>query len=128
MADLATLDIDLRPWAEDMFRLAKSLDRRFVVTSARRSWFEQARLYSNYLWQRGLEVGVGADLGPANEGPSKLLPVAPPGRSAHESGMAWDMARIGIKPFEDDLLPILGAVWNRVGGLWRTFDPVHFEG
>jgi len=107
------------------------MDSRFVVTSARRTYFEQLRLWSNYQWQKAMAVGVGPDLGP-REGyearVAKLLPAAFPGTSKHEKGMAWDMARLNIDPFKDELLPLLGAAWNRFGGTWRSSDPVHFEG
>jgi hypothetical protein len=115
---LSTLDPDFRPWAEAMFDFARSLDRRFTVTSARRSWAEQAHLW----WSRQFDF---AQFGMATG--EKALPVAFPGTSAHEKGLAWDMARVGVDPFADDLLRTLGAVWKSVGGRWNISDPVHFQ-
>jgi hypothetical protein len=70
---------------------------------------EQERLYARYL--AGLSD----------------LPVAPPGSSMHERGLAMDLARIGVKPLQDPVLAQLGAVWKGVGGLWKPVDPVHFS-
>jgi hypothetical protein len=55
------------------------------------------------------------------------LPALPPGSSLHEQGLAFDLARPGIDPFRDQLLPMLGEVWNSWGGRWSAKDPVHFE-
>lgn len=118
MPSLSTLDERLRPWAEAMLELARSVDRRFVITSARRTYSEQWSLW----WRHELDLSsFGMATGKAT------LPVAFPGFSAHEKGMAWDMARLGIEPFKDDLLRRFGAVWKAVGGKWSSVDPVHFE-
>jgi hypothetical protein len=46
----------------------------------------------------------------------------------HELGLAFDMARPGIDPLEDDLLYELGDIWiNEYGGTWHESDPVHFQ-
>jgi hypothetical protein len=130
MPSLSTLDPDFRPYAEEFFRVAHSLFPRLVVTSARRSYFDQLRLWLNYQWAKSLAVGVGADLGPREDAAqrlAKILPAAPPGHSKHEQGLAWDMAQLNIEPFRDDVLPQLGSIWIRIGGIWRPSDPVHFE-
>jgi len=109
MADLRTLQPWLYPWARWITDYGKSLDPRLVVTSARRSFFDQVRLYNRYL------SGLSA------------IPAAPPGRSKHQLGEAFDIARIGINPLEDPLLMHLGAWWKYYGGLHGgTVDPVHF--
>ncbi len=118
MPSLSTLDERARPWAEAMFQLAHSIDAKFVVTSARRTYAEQWRLWWNRQWDVS---SFGMATGKAS------LPVAFPGFSAHEKGMAWDMARVGIEPFKDELLRKLGLVWKAVGGKWSYVDPVHFE-
>lgn len=76
------------------------------ITSTRRSHSEQSRLYRRFL-----------------AGGSQY-PVAPPGSSAHEFGMAFDMVVVGEANQND-----LGQVWESWGGVWggRASDPIHFE-
>jgi len=110
MADLRTLNSSLYPWARWLYNVGNNYDGRLVVTSARRSIASQARLYADY--QAGKTV----------------IPAAPPGRSLHQTGWAWDMARMGIDPLTDPLLPWLGAWWEYDGGRWGGVrDPVHFQ-
>jgi hypothetical protein len=75
------------------------------ITSVYRSRTLQARLYRRR--QAGLHP----------------YPVAPPGKSLHEQGLAWDMTG---DPAE---LRRLGALWKRMGGRWGGDfrDPIHFE-
>ena len=110
MADLGTLDPRLVPWAKYLYSLGKQYDGRLVVTSARRSMAKQQRLYNDYL--RGISK----------------IPAAPPGRSLHQLGLAFDLARLGKDPLGDPLLNWLGAVWASWGGRWGgERDPVHFQ-
>lgn len=110
MADLRTLDPRLTPWAKYLYALGKQYDGRLVVTSARRSYAKQSRLYDAWI-----------------NGRSKI-PAAPPGRSLHQYGLAFDMARIGKSPLGDPLLAWLGAVWESWGGRYGgANDPVHFQ-
>lgn len=110
MADLKTLKPHLVPWARWIYALGKYYDPLLVVTSARRSSADQARLYHNYV------MGI------------SKIPAAPPGRSLHEHGYAFDMARIGKNPIGDPLLHWLGAVWEYYGGVYGgERDPVHFQ-
>lgn len=109
MPSLTTLAPPFRPYAEQFFDYVHRFDGRFVVTSALRSFQEQARLRQRYLL-----------------GQSQIY-AAPPGRSMHQLGLAFDMARLGIDPFKDDLLAQAGALWNSIGGVWHASDPVHFE-
>lgn len=110
MADLATLDPRLAPYAKYLYSLGKQYDGRLVVTSARRSMAKQQRLYNDYI--RGISK----------------IPAAPPGRSLHQLGLAFDLARIGKDPLADPLLNWLGAVWVSWGGRWGgQRDPVHFQ-
>lgn len=110
MADLNTLAPGLVPWAKWLHKMGQQHDGRLVVTSARRSFAKQTKLY--YRWKRGLSK----------------IPAAPPGRSLHQSGLAFDMARIGIEPLGDPLLAWLGAWWEYYGGRWGgERDPVHFQ-
>lgn len=81
-----------------------------VITSVKRSRVEQERLYAKFV-----------------SGESEL-PAARPGTSKHELGLAFDLATPSIDPWDDELLPMLGQLWNEAGGTWRPSDPVHFEG
>lgn len=85
--------------------MARQNGIRFTLTSTRRSYATQLALYLRYL-----------------KGQSKY-PAAPPGRSFHESGRAFDIET------NDGALRYLGAVWESWGGRWggRFNDPIHFE-
>lgn len=110
MADLRTLQPGLVPWARWIYKLGKQQSGRLVVTSALRSRAKQAKLRRR--WESG-ESNI-----PANR----------PGTSLHEYGVAFDMAQMGVDPFEDNLLPWLGAWWEYYGGRWGGHrDPVHFQ-
>jgi hypothetical protein len=74
------------------------------ITSTVRSNSEQRRLYNRFL------------AGQAG------YPVAPPGQSAHEYGLAFDMV---VSPME--ALADVGATWRSWGGGWNPSDAVHFE-
>lgn len=89
----------LRPYAAEL----KALFPALQVTSVRRSRTEQLRLWHN-----------------RHNNP---YPVAPPGTSKHERGLAWDM----VGP--QDELARAGRVWEAAGGRWggRFNDPIHFE-
>src|SRR3981189_1821241 len=100
MPSLSALRPELRAAAEWLLRAGRSYDRRLVVTSVYRSLADQARLYAK--WKAG----------------QSRLPVAPPGRSKHQYRLAFDLARPGIDPYSDDLLPELGAAWVAMGGFW----------
>jgi len=109
MASLSTLQPWLQPWAEWIFRYGQSLDGRLVVTSARRSTAKQLELRMKYL---------------AGESP---IFAAMPGTSKHEIGEAFDLAQMGVEPFDSQLLPWLGSWWALYGGRWGgQADPVHF--
>jgi hypothetical protein len=92
----------LRPYAEYLYRIALYNGLHPRVTSVYRSPQAQARLYQRY--QQGLS----------------RLPAAPPGRSKHQFGLAFDMVV--------DNPEALGAVWTSWGGRWGgSRDPVHYE-
>jgi hypothetical protein len=71
------------------------------VTSVRRSRTEQIRL-----WRTRAR---------------NPYPVAPPGQSLHEYGLAWDM----VGPLET--LRRAGLTWKSWGGHWSPADVIHFE-
>jgi LAS superfamily LD-carboxypeptidase LdcB len=101
---------DFRPFAEALLKYARSIDPRFVITSAWRSHTEQAQLYSK--WLKG----------------QSPFPALPPGKSSHELGLAVDMARLGIDAATDEVLAAVGAEWRKAGGHWPgPLDPVHFS-
>jgi len=97
---------ELRPFAQQLVMIAGSNRLQPRVTSTRRSFSTQARLYKLYLSGRS------------------AYPVAPPGTSAHEFGYAFDVI---VTPLE--YLNALGSLWESWGGKWggRFRDPVHFE-
>jgi len=110
MADLRTLHPQLVPAARWLYAVGKYYDPLLVVTSSFRSRSKQARLYEAY-----------------KRGESKI-PAAPPGRSLHGYGLAFDLARIGKDPFSDPLLNWLGQLWEQIGGRYGgAVDPVHFQ-
>ena len=110
MADLKNLNPGLTPYAKYLYAIGKYYDPLLVVTSGYRSAAKQEKLYQRYL-----------------SGASKI-PAAPPGRSLHGYGLAFDLARIGKNPFDDPLLAWLGQVWESWGGKYGgAGDPVHFQ-
>lgn len=110
MPSLRSLDPRLVPYAQWIYAVGRHYDAKLVVTSARRSRADQARLYQRYL--RG----------------ESNLPAAPPGTSAHENGLAFDLARLGVNAKTDPYLAWLGWVWiHYIGGSHGgSRDPVHF--
>lgn len=95
-----------RPWARDLINVASSAGLLPRITSTFRSHTYQAKLYRDYLAGRN------------------AYPVAPPGSSAHELGLAFDMVTSPMSGLKD-----LGSVWEDWGGVWggRFGDEVHFE-
>jgi len=92
----------LVPWLQPYCRWLLAQFPGAVLTSTRRTHAEQTRLYRRYL---------------AGQHP---YPVAPPGRSAHESGLAFDA-------WHPTQLDEMGALWQRMGGRWGgERDRVHF--
>lgn len=109
MADLNTLDYRLVPYAKWIYAVGKYYQPKLVVTSAFRSPADQQRL--RFKWLTG----------------QSPIPAAPPGRSLHNFGLAFDLASLGVDPFEDPVLPPLGRLWQSIGGAYGgVCDPVHF--
>jgi hypothetical protein len=114
---IATLEPELQPLALELVRLAGAAGHRITVTSGRRSTTEQAAIHAS---------------NPAGS--------APPGRSKHEQGRAFDVAFLnadGTWSYDGHWLTIgelgesLGLRW---GGRWRRGqwkgtlgDRPHFE-
>ncbi len=89
----------LSPYADWLVSRAPGVQ----VTSTYRSYSEQLKLWLNRS--------------------SNPYPVAPPGRSYHEYGRAFDV----VGP--PATLDALGALWERMGGTWggRIGDRIHFQ-
>src|SRR5262249_44354372 len=104
------LDRRFKPMADSLLRLARRFGP-YRITSGCRTMAEQERLYANFL-----------------EGRS-AFPVAPPGSSAHQRGLAVDTAR-------RDVHPSLALVFHAIGASctaavpslrWKEPHPHHFE-
>ena len=101
---LSSLQPWLQPYAEWLVSVAPYAGARSVrITSVTRSRARQAALYSRFKAGRA------------------QFPAAPPGRSLHEYGLAWDMV---TEP--RSALRTLGDWWNQVGGRWSPTDTIHF--
>jgi len=101
---LSDLDPELAAFARDLVDAAGHARLQPRITSTIRSHSEQRRLYNRFL------------AGQAG------YPVAPPGQSAHEYGLAFDMV---VSPME--ALADVGYTWRQWGGGWNPADAVHFE-
>lgn len=104
---------DLQPWlqpyADYLLEVAEYNGWRPVVTSVFRSYARQAVLYERY--RRG----------------QSDLPAAPPGRSKHQHGLAFDLVADQRSGYRSWRQTELGRLWQRMGGKWYASDPVHFE-
>lgn len=94
------LDPSFRPYVEQLLQVARNAGFQPRVTSTRRSRREQEALYAR--WKAGRNP----------------YPVAVPGTSDHERGMAFDLVSLDNAP--------LGALWKSWGGRWSPSDEVHF--
>ena len=97
---LRLLEPWFQPYAEAIVDVARQYGLKPRVTSTFRSLREQRGLYEAYL--RGWHP----------------YPVAPPGQSQHNYGLALDLTS------EDNNW--LGQVWKSWGGYWTPSDRVHF--
>lgn len=102
-ASIDSLIPELQPFARELLRAAGVAGLQPRVTSTRRTYAEQTRLYNRYL---------------AGQSP---YPAAPPGQSAHEYGYAIDIVSLDNAA--------LGDYWEQLGGIWggSIGDDVHFE-
>ena len=102
---LRSLQPWLRPSAEWLVWAAPYAGARSVrITSVVRSRAKQRALYARFKSGRA------------------QYPAAPPGRSMHEYGLAWDMV---TEPYS--ALTTLGGWWNQLGGRWHKSDRIHFS-
>jgi len=92
----------LAPYAGWLLDVLTANGIRYSINSVFRSRAEQQALYNRYL-----------------QGINKY-PVAKPGTSQHERGLAMD-----INSFPD-VNAQLGSIWQRMGGRWSAADKVHY--
>lgn len=90
----------LQPWLRPYADALKNLYPALTVTSVYRSYSQQLALWRN-----------------RHNNP---YPVAPPGYSDHERGLAWDM--VGPRRQLEDA----GRLWSAWGGFWSPRDRIHF--
>lgn len=103
--DFNELEPEIQGAAYELFLAAADAGLLPQMTSGRRTTGQQLRLWKNYL-----------------KGASRF-PALPPGLSAHEYGVAFDML---VRP--EDYLADVGYTWETWGGVWGgQGDPVHFE-
>ncbi|HKW42522.1 MAG TPA: D-alanyl-D-alanine carboxypeptidase family protein [Gemmatimonadales bacterium] len=105
MASLRTLDARARPIAQAFVRALQRYGVNVTVTSARRDLEKQRRLYADYL-----------------AGRSKY-PAAPPGKSTHGAGIAFDLH------LDPPIYELAGRAWEAAGFTWggRFNDEIHFD-
>lgn len=95
----------LVPYGKALYAAIRRADPAAVVTSVGRTRSDQERLYAR--WKAGLS----------------RYPVAVPGTSKHERGLAFDISA------HPAVLEAAGRAWESIGGRWggRFNDPIHFE-
>lgn len=105
MASLRSLDRRVVPIAQAFIRFLSQHGIRVTVTSTRRDPALQARLYARY--KAGLS----------------RYPAAPPGKSTHGAGMAFDLK------LDPPVYEAAGRAWEAAGFTWggRFSDPIHFD-
>lgn len=104
---IESLSPRMRAAAKLLLQAAPALGATAVrVTSTKRSRAQQTALYKNFV------AGKAA------------YPVAPPGTSKHERGLAIDVV---VSP--PSMQSVVGRWWQSVGGVWggQFNDPIHFE-
>jgi len=103
-AQLSTLEPWTRHLAEEWLRYLQQYGVSYQITSTRRTFLEQLRLYRDWV-----------------TGKSKF-PAAFPGRSRHENGTALDVVFHNVRA--EDAAELAPYFWLKWGG---QRDPVHFE-
>lgn len=112
---IRTLDARVQPFVRDFLAHLAKQGIRSHITSARRSPTKQAQLY------RAAKAG------------KSRFPAAPPGKSTHATGLAFDVVFNGLSPPADPPYPwpydAVGRLWESMGLTWggRFRDPIHFD-
>lgn len=96
------MDARLAPYAGWLLEVLEYNGIPYTITSVFRSRAKQQQLYDR--WIAGINK----------------YPVAKPGTSKHEVGLAMDVTMPGW------VYPQLGALWQRMGGFWTAADEIHF--
>jgi hypothetical protein len=115
MATIRSLDSRVSGYAQKFIAALAAAGIKVELTSARRDAAVQAKLYAD--WKAG----------------RSHFPAAPPGRSTHATGQAFDLKLDGIRPKLDPPYPwqyqAAGELWESVGLTWggRFRDPIHFD-
>jgi LAS superfamily LD-carboxypeptidase LdcB len=105
VASLRDLDQRAQSTARAFVRALQAAGVSVTVTSTRRDASVQAGLYADYMAGRS------------------RYPAAPPGRSTHGLGLAFDLK---LNP---PVYAAAGAAWERAGFTWggRFKDQIHFD-
>ena len=113
MASLRQLDFRVQPTAAAFIRLLEQYGVNVTITSTRRDAATQRALFDCY--QR-------TGCSNCRRGPG-CFPAAPPGRSTHDRGFAFDLH------LDPPVYQAAGQVWERLGYTWggRFSDPIHFD-
>lgn len=117
MASLRDLDPRARPIVAEFLRLLAQAGVRATITSTRRDPAKQKKLWDCY--QR-----VGCSDCTKRPGQRGCYPAAPPGKSTHAVGAAFDVH------LDPPVYAEAGKVWEEFYGFtWggRFSDPIHFD-
>lgn len=104
----------LQPYARELVNQASFAGLSPRITSTRRTFWEQSRLYARRV--RG----------------QSAYPAALPGTSAHERGEAFDLVLDAFGPDRGSYEALaesgVGPLWRSWGGIWGAEkDPIHFQ-
>jgi hypothetical protein len=113
VASLRLLDYRVQPSAAWFIRQLQRAGIQAVITSTRRDEDQQRELYECFR-----RTGCSN----CRRGPG-CYPAAPPGRSWHDRGLAFDL-KLTPRRYRE-----AGALWERLGGTWggRFGDEIHFD-
>lgn len=116
-ASLRTLNKRAQPIAAAFLRALAQAGIRATLTSARRDSKLQAKLYSCF-------KRVGCSDCSKRPGQHGCVPAAPPGKSTHGQGIAFDLQLQPAGAYE-----WAGRLWESWGFTWggRFDDPIHFD-